>query len=206
MWNYELKCPVVILVDVSESMKGTRTELAVNSVRALLESLKSDQFAQRIEVTIILFNNDIVVKTEFCSIADLPSDFTINASEIKGECCIGTALHGVYEVLKARYLFYNQTNIPCLSPYLFLITRGAFTDDFTYQYHNEKLRYDCLQKIEPYNNHLNLYIVDVCGDTEPVIDRDYSNDFINRIINDRFGDIIIEKPYVASASVIPGDW
>ena len=67
--NPEARCPCVLLLDVSGSMRGTPIAALNLGIQAFKEDLAQDDLAsRRVEVALVAFDNEVVVHNDFCTI------------------------------------------------------------------------------------------------------------------------------------------
>ncbi len=67
--NPESRCPCVLLLDVSGSMKGAPIDALNLGIQAFKEDLSKDTVASnRVEVALVAFDNEVVVHNDFCTI------------------------------------------------------------------------------------------------------------------------------------------
>lgn len=123
--NPEPRCPVILVLDTSDSMKGD----PISELNAGLASFKyhveEDPLASlRVEVGIVTFGGEAEVLQPFKTV-DL---FTAPKLTAKGNTPLGHALEMGLTLLEERKVQYKSAGIPYYRPWLFLITDGAPTD------------------------------------------------------------------------------
>lgn len=124
--NPEPRCPCLLLLDVSGSMRGQPiTELNAGLV-TLKDELSSDALAmKRVEIGIITFGP---VRTElpFQSSAT----FYPPSLSAQGDTPMGEAVLQGLEMVKQRKSEYRANGISYYRPWIFLITDGSPTDEW----------------------------------------------------------------------------
>jgi uncharacterized protein YegL len=124
--NTERRCPVVLLQDTSSSMRG-----CIHQVNAGLQDLKADLSAdklasQRVEIAVITFGPVQMVQ-DFVTVDQwMPPHLTAS-----GSTPLGDALLFSIEQLKLRKKAYREAGVPYYRPWIWLVTDGAPTDDWT---------------------------------------------------------------------------
>lgn len=125
--NPEPRCPCLLLLDTSGSMQGVPIQELNEGLRAFREELLSDSLAvQRVEVGIITFG-PVTIHQDFMT-ADQFAPPQLHAS---GDTPIGAAVVQGLNLLNARKEIYRANGISFFRPWIFLITDGAPTDDWT---------------------------------------------------------------------------
>jgi uncharacterized protein YegL len=122
--NPEPRCPCVLLVDISGSMRGD----PVNELNAGLVTFKDELVAdalatKRVEVAVIAFG-PVSVVSEFQN----PDVFVPPTLQAKGDTPMGAAIVQALDMLEQRKATYKAAGISYYRPWVFLITDGAPTD------------------------------------------------------------------------------
>jgi uncharacterized protein YegL len=124
--NPEPRCPCLLLLDTSGSMRGQPIAELNAGLVAFKDELSADAMAaQRVEIGIVTFG-PVQVQNEFQT-PDLWIPPTLRAS---GETPMGAAIEQGLKMLEARKRVYKQTGLSYYRPWIFLITDGGPTDDW----------------------------------------------------------------------------
>ena len=122
--NPEPRCPCVLLLDTSYSMKGDKIAELNRGLETFAEDIRSDAMAvKRVEVAIITFGPVRTVQN-FVT-ADAFQAFTLVAS---GDTPMGAAIQKAVELVEERKSTYRTSGNAYFRPWIFLITDGAPTD------------------------------------------------------------------------------
>ena len=121
----EPKCPVVLLIDTSESMAGEKINSLNSGVNLLINTLKNDEIAhKRVELSIVSFNSVVDVIQDFAVVDDMPV-VNLNAS---GFTLMGQAIITGIDLISTRKEIYKSGGIDYYRPWIWLITDGTPTD------------------------------------------------------------------------------
>jgi len=120
--NPEARCPCVLLLDVSGSMRGAPVDALNQGIRAFKEDLSKDSLAsRRVEVALVAFHNEIEVHNDFCTIDNFEPPNLVAG----GLTHMGTAVIKALDMIAARKSLYKTNGISYYRPWVFLITDGA---------------------------------------------------------------------------------
>lgn len=119
--NPEPRCPCVLLLDTSKSMRGEAIQCLNKGLQAFHDDLIKDPLAaRRVEVAIITFGTDVKVVHDF-----LPVDaFTPPQLKAGGLTPMGTGILMALEILESRKSVYKAHGVPYYRPWIFMITDG----------------------------------------------------------------------------------
>ena len=125
--NPEPRCPCLLLLDTSASMSGEPIRLLNEGVMAFKEELTSDDLAsKRAEVAVVTFGPP-KVEVDF-ETADFFVPPTLDAN---GATPMGAAIEKAIEMVSARKQSYRSGGVAYYRPWIFMITDGAPTDDWS---------------------------------------------------------------------------
>jgi uncharacterized protein YegL len=125
--NPEPRLPCVLLLDVSESMKGKPIAELNDGLRTYKSELSADPLAaRRVEVAVVAFGGEVKTVCDFTT-ADAFAPPTLSVS---GNTPMGAAMHQGMLMVQQRKQAYRDNGIAYFRPWIFLITDGAPTDDW----------------------------------------------------------------------------
>jgi len=119
--NPEPRCPCVLLLDTSGSMKGAPIAALNEGIKSFKQDLIKDTLAsKRVEVAVVTFDSNVVVVQDFVT-ADQFDPPTLNA---QGYTHTGAAIHQALDMIQARKERYRASGIVYYRPWVFMITDG----------------------------------------------------------------------------------
>jgi uncharacterized protein YegL len=125
--NPEPRCPCLLLLDNSMSMRGSPIDQLNEGLRIFREELASDTLAsKRVEVSIVTFG-PVHVETDFIS----AQNFQAPVLSVAGDTPMGQAIETGLDMLRTRKNVYKSNGISYYRPWVFLITDGGPTDSWT---------------------------------------------------------------------------
>ncbi len=139
--NPEPRCPVVLVLDTSGSMKGDPIQELNDGLKAFANELKSDNLASlRVEVAVVTFGGS--VKTLDVRSGGTGKEIPFDANQAfisvdrfdpptlaaNGETPMGEAVQRALALLKERKEIYKQNGLDYFRPWMFVITDGKPTD------------------------------------------------------------------------------
>ena len=125
--NPEPRCPCLLLLDTSYSMQGKPIEALNQGLIAYKDELSADSLAMKRVETAILTFGPIKVENNFCT----AQDFYPPSLEPQADTPMGAAITQGLEMIKQRKEEYRQNGISFYRPWVFLITDGTPTDDWS---------------------------------------------------------------------------
>jgi uncharacterized protein YegL len=124
--NPEPRCPCLLLLDNSMSMRGRPIKELNEGLSSFESELATDSLAsKRVEVAVITFG-PVKVQLDFTSALN----FTAPKISVAGDTPMGAAIEEGLDYLRARKDLYRSNGIAFYRPWIFLITDGAPTDSW----------------------------------------------------------------------------
>jgi len=120
--NPEPRCPCILLLDTSGSMKGAPLDALNAGLQTYKNDLSQDTLAsRRVEIAVVTFNSEIKVVQDFVT-ADQFDPPTLTA---QGLTHMGGAIGKALDMIQARKAQYRANGIAYYRPWVFMITDGA---------------------------------------------------------------------------------
>lgn len=119
--NPEPRCPCVLLLDTSGSMRGAPIDALNKGLVAFREDLVRDPLAsRRVEVAVITFDSEVKVVQDFVTV----DQFQPPTLSAQGLTFMGTAIHKALDMIQARKAMYRKNGVAYYRPWVFMITDG----------------------------------------------------------------------------------
>ncbi|MGI8544170.1 MAG: vWA domain-containing protein [Aridibacter sp.] len=126
--NPEPRCPCVLLLDTSASMKGDSIEQLNQGLQAFREELFNDSLSmKRVEISVVTFGPVRVIH-DFTTV----DEFRTPVLEASGNTPLGSAVERGLVLLKNRKDVLRNNGIKLFRPWIFLITDGEPTDNWNH--------------------------------------------------------------------------
>jgi uncharacterized protein YegL len=123
--NPEPRCPVVLLLDTSNSMGGSPLRQLNESVEIFRNDIASDaQASLRVELAIISFGGTVRLVRDFVAVHEWRPSPLVSA----GDTPMGEAIEMGLRLLEERKIQYKQNGIYYYRPWVWLLTDGEPTD------------------------------------------------------------------------------
>jgi uncharacterized protein YegL len=124
--NQNPRCPCMLILDTSSSMKGARIEALNAGLVTLRDELLNDRLAsKRIELAVVEFNSSARVVQDFVT----AENFEPPALTASGLTNMAGGINEALDLIQQRKSAYRSNGVPYYRPWAFLITDGAPTCD-----------------------------------------------------------------------------
>ncbi|MCY4413843.1 MAG: VWA domain-containing protein [Alphaproteobacteria bacterium] len=123
--NPESRCPVVLVLDTSASMKGAPIDALNRGISRFKYDVEQDAIASmRVEISIVSFGSSVDVVQDFVTI----DDFSPPVLEASGKTPLGQGVRMGFQQLTRRCSLFKEAGVGFYRPWMFLVTDGAPTD------------------------------------------------------------------------------
>lgn len=130
--NPENRCPVVLLLDTSASMRGDRITALNGALQHFKSSIIQDECASlRVEIAIVTFGKSVSVVQHFVGI----DEFNPPQLAASGLTPMGSAMALGIDLIAERKAIYKRNGVQYYRPWLLLITDGGPNDDWVESAH-----------------------------------------------------------------------
>ena len=122
--NDQDRCPIVLVVDVSASMRDNIQSLN-DAIAKFRQTVLSDPVATlRVEVALVAFNHQVEILQDFVSI----DEFDPGPLVAKGGTYICPAVNQALDMIEARKSDYRNNGVGYYRPWMFILTDGMTAD------------------------------------------------------------------------------
>lgn len=119
--NPEPRCPCVLLLDTSGSMKGEPIDALNKGLQAFKTDLGKDPLAaRRVEIAVVTFDNEIKVVQDFVTV----DNFNPPVLDAQGQTFMGGGIQKALDLVQARKTQYRANGVAYYRPWVFMITDG----------------------------------------------------------------------------------
>lgn len=125
--NPEPRCPCILLLDTSSSMRGEPVMQLNEGIKSFKDELMADSMAvKRVEIAIVTFG-PVQVESGF----QTADTFDPPLLQTREKTPMGSAIEQAIDMVNERKETYRQNGISYYRPWIFLITDGEPTDNCT---------------------------------------------------------------------------
>src|SRR5262249_40598793 len=125
--NREPRCPVILLLDVSASMKGKPITALNDGLVTFKDEMMADSLAcKRVEVAVVTFGSSVETICPFTT----AEQFQPPVLSENGDTPMGAAILLAIDMLRDRKDWYKAYGLSYYRPWIFLITDGGPTDEW----------------------------------------------------------------------------
>lgn len=125
--DFEPRCPIVLLLDTSQSMEGAPIEELREGLGVFLADLREDpQASRRVEIAICAFGDEEIAFWDFAQ----AKEFALPDLKVRGTTPIGAAIDFGMNELDKRIELYKSEGRNYYQPWVFLISDGEPTDEW----------------------------------------------------------------------------
>ena len=119
--NPEPRCPCVLLLDTSGSMRGEPIAALSEGLKAFKDDLTKEALAsRRVELAVVTFDSDVKVVQDFVTV----DQFEPPELAAQGQTFMGSAIHKALDMIQARKAKYRANAVAYYRPWVFMITDG----------------------------------------------------------------------------------
>lgn len=125
--NPEPRCPCLLLLDTSGSMSGSKLRELNAGLKTFEDELKADSLSsKRVEIALVTFG-PVAIQGDFTA----ATQFYAPELEATGDTPMGQAIETGLSLLRDRKNQYRANSIAVYRPWVFLITDGSPTDNWS---------------------------------------------------------------------------
>jgi uncharacterized protein YegL len=126
--NPEPRCACILLLDTSGSMQGSPIDQLNSGLRSFKDELLSDALAaKRVEIAVLTFGDSPKLVADFTDAANFEPPLLVAS----GQTPMGSAIEDALSRLAVRKDMYRSNGVAYYRPWVFLITDGEPTDDYS---------------------------------------------------------------------------
>ena len=119
--NPEPRCPCILLLDTSSSMKGAALDGLQQGLLAFQSSVaKNPLAARRVEVAVVTFDSEVKVVQDFVTV----DQFHPPVLTAQGRTRMGSGILTALDMIRERKATYKANGVAYYRPWVFMITDG----------------------------------------------------------------------------------